>query len=1055
MRSISSTVQKFLVRLGRLMSPWAKGFAPVANHQFVFWAATGLMVLGFVLLQELGRLLQAAQAAGSLSFGPGAYSGFNPTPWDTKTLRSAVEVWTEVDATAEAAGGGVVAQSIVRWHTAIDLFYVPVFACFLACAIKRLGAPGVSWFAGPLALLAADLLETVVTAQILWDLNDGNALLPVIPWLAFAKWVAVAGTVALLIGCLFHDAPDTPSVPNVVRQAAAAQRSGGEQAPFITLSWLVVLIAVFAVFVCYPAGDTLDQIPDVLRYQMLEWANGNRWPFLMAAVAIASLPFSVMAGAYASLASPDAPAGREVRSWMVLVAAALVSVVVLILQVVVDGTVSGVTWLAPLIVAAVISALGGVLALSGIGVGPAGGAQARFAGARPGPKGLAWIGGLGGVAAMVGGIGLARAALPGLVLEGGAWAWPVVVGIMVAGTGGFVMQVVVRFVPNVQSASRGLLAGAGGLTALGGLSLLLKPEYAVHWGTTGTIAICVGTYAVVLGSLINVGQRRNGWGAARRLGLGHRMPLLALLAITWLTASMLNREGGYHDAEVIKPGDATPGRYASIGAAFDAWLPNAHACTPGNATPMVFVAIPGGGAKAGYWASIGLDALFTGNDCAAHSVFAISSVSGGSVGTATWLATTKTESAGQAPSAEPAYSEEHIRKMFRDDGLASAFAALFLRDAPQPLLGIQTGWKDRAELMQERWLEAVPKFAVTDEATNRTRPLTLDEASGPGTSWTPVVAFNATSVTDGCRVILSNTLDLPANDGLNCLDTTSLTGPVSGAIDGGRAVQARGDGESSDGSLPRCSNAEDTRSRISALTAGYLSARFPGVAPSGALYRCIARPTAPGGGSVVQAAPEAPAAAPEFDRKTTYAVDGGYIEGSGILTALQMWVGVQQQVREHNAKGVNCIEPWLVVLSSGYQSSASAADPGRPLELVLPVSTFLAANPVTTAALEQTSAAVFDRKSIPCGPAAPSAKSQPHVVHLSLSTSPEVAAPLGWVLSAQTLDNMCGQLKGAFARARIPSGSVDETEPYDALGQLLQRLGFNAGATAPCTGRGP
>jgi len=1023
----------------------------VITRPWALWFFSGLTVLGIVALQEVSALLGQVAAPGNISHDAGVFTGPRVNPFDTVDLRTTIHFWHDLAGPGSPAEASVSVDHIVRAHIIGDLFFIPAYTLLLACLLFRLNMPGRAWFFVPLAVFLADMAETLWTGVALWSLEPPANMERLIPWLSNLKFATLAVALFFMAWLLFRTVfgerrilPQRSLVTGAVSQSL--------DFPPVSLAWLFVLIALFAVFAAYPGSGTLNQIPDALRYQMIEAWHGDWWPLAFAVVLIALLPFVVAGGGWLATMRPGGPGSGAQDSPRVLAVAAMLSVALLAFQWLVDGGPNGLTWAAPLLVVAAIAVAGWLINLAGPEL-----VFKRDTGGSIGERSendALWAAGLAGAVAVVGGLGLVRAAVPELVLaddwDDAPWAAPAILGAVVAAFGGLVhqglflawarryqrvrssfasrstsarqFQVAGRSLtlPDPRSESEGrffrlALAISVMIFLLAAILLALSPEEARRFGTTGTTALAVGAYCFLIGAVVQAGRRLPQWSATTRLGFGADIPLLSLVIATSFAASILNREGGYHDARTISdPANASPA-HGSLESAIQQWV-SAQSGQPGcedgrDVLPMVFIAAPGGGAKAAFWTAASLDALF-GDPCSARAVFAISGVSGGSVGATAWLA------AGGQPSAGSA-----VRRMMADDALAADFAGLFFRDAPQPILGVRSGWRDRAALMEDRWIAANPSLGTS------ARPTAFGALTLGGSGWTPVVVLNASSVTDGCRILLANVDGLPASGGPNCYGSSApgnaAGGGVSGSLDGLAGLYGRGGPASG-----ACDEADAGRGTagLSAVAAALLSARFPYISPSGALHRCVLAQGQDGNTIAVD--------------DTTYAVDGGYLEGSGILTVLQLWIGVQRFVREHNARGETCIEPWLLVLSSGYQSVGIEPEAGRPFELFAPLAALGAGKSVLSeATLQQTAASVFDPASVPCGAGDAEAASTTRVIRLGLTRRLEVAAPLGWVLSQRSTDNMCRQLDRRIRDAYASEG---------ILASLLRAVGHSEAPGVPC-----
>jgi hypothetical protein len=431
------------------------------------------------------------------------------------------------------------------------------------------------------------------------------------------------------------------------------------------------------------------------------------------------------------------------------------------------------------------------------------------------------------VVVISGGVGLVRASLPPLLTDtSGPTGWMALalfLGLATASFGGAGVSIALRWREQVADASPAAVKSAqAALAAVVGLAVLVLavwPEQSRHVGTTGAIALGVAAYALLFGLVSWLSHWMRPWSAIVMLRLGRRTPWLAIVLLTWLVANLLNRTGGYHDARVAADLGPIAPQHQSLSGALDEWL---GAYAPGGAlsgcraegepVPMVFVAVPGGGIRAAYWGTIALEGLFgaTGDQaCPGRAPFLVSAISGGTIGTVTWLAAT---AAGEPP-------EPRIRNMADDRALAATFSGVFLRDIPQSFIGADAPWRDRAAVMEDEWVDdAGGVLGTIDE------PLAWSDL-GSNLPWTPVLVAGGASVTDGCRVIMSNTANLAASATGDCFAAAPAGGPVTGAIDPLPALVQRDADECDDGVRPGSIG-------IRAITVALLSARFPGISPT-------------------------------------------------------------------------------------------------------------------------------------------------------------------------------------------------------------------------------
>jgi len=558
--------------------------------------------------------------------------------------------------------------------------------------------------------------------------------------------------------------------------------------------------------------------------------------------------------------------------------------------------------------------------------------------------------------------------------------------------------------------------------------LAIHPEQAVVWGTTGVIAIGYAVAILAIGGLTWISRARAGWEATYAIGVGWRTPWLTLVLLTWGVASVLNTEGIYHDARLRSELGPSTLRHRSPAEAFDAWLASQRSeCTAGapGEIPMVLVAAPGGGIRAAYWTAAVLDSLFGGStdECTLRRLFAISGVSGGSVGAATWLVARAAERSGTAA----------VERLAGDRALASTAAGLLLRDVYQPFTGISTAWSDRAALLEDGWVAASqPYLSSSAESGIGGRWSQL----GGGLPWVPIVMLNSSSVNDGCRLLISNTGELASTHGSPCgNDQHDAIGSISTATQPILNARARAEegGE----------NCDAPQVGLTVATAALLSARFPLVSPSGAVVHCVA-----------EQKPFADSAAVRLVPNVSYAVDGGYYENSGILTLLQLWSEVEPLVRRSNraaSQSRPIIVPWIVVVDNHYRSAARIAARGRPYELLAPVRSLRNKRILGQAALEEMARLSMRPTPERCARSSAGSSSAGDgavtitsdslrrediargcFVVIAPAKRPSVGAPLGWVLSSTSMSDLQSQL-----RERMQSGRSGVDRSLERLLTLL------------------
>ena len=301
----------------------------------------------------------------------------------------------------------------------------------------------------------------------------------------------------------------------------------------------------------------------------------------------------------------------------------------------------------------------------------------------------------------------------------------------------------------------------------------------------------------------------------------------------------------------------------SINDAIRGWYGQASADTAriGGNVPMFIVATEGGGARAAYWTAVVLSSLQDKVPAFSNHLFAISGVSGGSVGAAVFDALlVRRLIKGQQPSSFVAVTNAddtfhgEAQAVLRFDVLSGTLASLSQADFAQRFLFFPL-FRDRAYALEKGWEAGWSSAWKKDDATRALFGKGFLETLNQYPQ-VPALFLNGTMVETGDRIITSN------------LRVHSEAG-FGGAFDGFDLLQ----------------------NDLSFSTAAHMSARFPYLSPAGTLKN--------GKGAL------------------GHVVDGGYFEDSGTLTAGEI-IGA---VRRANLN----IEPILIVIDYGSALQPRAA----------------------------------------------------------------------------------------------------------------------------------
>ena len=336
-----------------------------------------------------------------------------------------------------------------------------------------------------------------------------------------------------------------------------------------------------------------------------------------------------------------------------------------------------------------------------------------------------------------------------------------------------------------------------------GLVFTFAPIWAGR--TLGTVPILMFTAAtwVLFGTGILYLSRRA------------RFPLLVLLLAAGVAFSFWNDN---HHVRVAETADTRP--KGSIRQSFEAWYRDIEG------GPIFLVAAEGGGIRAAYWTAIALAEMQDRNPAFARHVFAISGISGGSVGAATFdaLLAEQRERGERFPC-------ERLRgcagKILGHDFLAPTLAKGIAPDVLQRFLPFPVPLFDRAWALEDSWAEGWDDvFPDAGDRNRFDRPF-LSLWEGDATA-IPSLVLNGTDVESGKRIITTN-LRWRRGELTDSYDLYTFLGA----------------------DLPL-------------KTAAHNSARFTYVSPAGSMVNVK--------GKTVEG----------------HVVDGGYFENSGTVTALEL-----------------------------------------------------------------------------------------------------------------------------------------------------------------------
>ena len=378
---------------------------------------------------------------------------------------------------------------------------------------------------------------------------------------------------------------------------------------------------------------------------------------------------------------------------------------------------------------------------------------------------------------------------------------------------------------------RALIVGAVALVILFSTTPLLGSAI----GTLGVGFLALAMWSLLLGWIFIY------W--PKRLGLGNWM----IVPIIWV---LVFGQQADHSIRAVPLGKdarsalATP----SVQQHFKQWRQD---LADPNESPVFLVAASGGGLRAAYWTATLLAAMDD-RTCGRFGdhVFAVSGVSGGSLGLAAYLAQRRVWAAKPDTQKCQAGRLEEMQRFLRRDYLGPVAGSLLFAEAVQAFVPYTYLQQERGRTLADAIARGWQETYDGENGRLLERPFLDLFATGADRGRVPAVYLNATGIESGRRVIASN-VQLGS----------MLADPIfyESSVSRGTRLQTAG---------------------LSAIDAVVNSARFPGVSPPGRVWGC----------------------GPTFDRSKAdldhcngigygpwgHVVDGGFFENSGLETLMDV-----------------------------------------------------------------------------------------------------------------------------------------------------------------------
>jgi hypothetical protein len=319
-----------------------------------------------------------------------------------------------------------------------------------------------------------------------------------------------------------------------------------------------------------------------------------------------------------------------------------------------------------------------------------------------------------------------------------------------------------------------------------------------------------------------------------------KLPIFMMLLILAMIFSLWN------DIHQVRVRDGQPDR-VNLASRLESFL-NKYPYTgeaSGKKAPLYIVSTEGGGIRAAYWTAIVLGKIQDRYLQFSEHLFAISSVSGGSLGGGVYAALIKERQQDDSYKKEKDFFFIRSSEMLSGDFLSPTVASMLTGDLLQDLFPFSVKYFSRALALERSW-------EIAWEKTFKGKSNRFDESlsnlwNGDTTCRVPVLFLNGTLVETGQRIIGS---PIKINPNPKTSPNPKTTPNFADTLDIYRYIEAGKD------------------MRLS--TAIHNSARFTYVSPAGTLEGGI------------------------------HVVDGGYFDNSGATTTMELIYAVRRKLREMN-----------------------------------------------------------------------------------------------------------------------------------------------------------
>jgi hypothetical protein len=263
------------------------------------------------------------------------------------------------------------------------------------------------------------------------------------------------------------------------------------------------------------------------------------------------------------------------------------------------------------------------------------------------------------------------------------------------------------------------------------------------------------------------------------VGLRHGLPLLTVLMLATIPF------GGLNDNHRIRLEGQAPPTPSTIGDHLRVWAKFMDDKEGKRPHPLVVVAAEGGGSLSAYWTAMVLsklqdDSVEARGPVFADHVFAVSGISGGSLGAATFAAL----------AAERNKFHEKIRftplatRFLSRDFLSPILSMMLFPEFLQKLLPVPISDFDRSRAIEQAWEEGWRYTLGNDTPSNRFALPFTDLFVDAKKAWVPRLVLNSTWIESGNRALITpfQQDDRVFVDSSNLLEQVGADLPLSAAV---------------------------------------------------------------------------------------------------------------------------------------------------------------------------------------------------------------------------------------------------------------------------------